>query len=273
MSAMYEINARLPSFEETIALEALFLEKQELALERKRLIEATSELEKIKKNIRASFEKEKEEFSNEKKAFEKEKEEFSNEKKAFENEKDKRLREETECVRKDIYLRKHAERIQKETEKQLVEDDIKVSISGFGRSSHNITTYYGGMAFAYTFNISWTIPINDNFQFTERRDDVHIVGNMCEGKFNFGIYKYQYNPNHPNPWFGNTMYPSLNDNSNIFVQMLISDINYSSVFLQQHPQKDIPKLVAKKIQKELSDLFLKDPQVARFGEPLSKIPF
>lgn len=266
MSAMYEINDRLPSFEETIALEALFLEKQELALERKRLIEATSELEKIKKNIRSSFEKEKE-------AFEKEKEEFFNEKKAFENEKDKRLLSETERIRKDIYLRKHAERIQKETEKQLVEDDIKVSISGFGRSSHNITTYNGGMAVAYTFNISWTIPINDNFQFTERRDDVHIVANMYEGKFSFGIYKYQYNPNHPNPWFGNTVYPSLNDNSNIFVQMLISDINYSSVFLRQHPQKDIPKLVAKKIQKELSDLYLKDPQVARFGESLSKIPF
>jgi hypothetical protein len=54
--------------------------------------------------------------------------------------------------------------------------------------------------------------------------------------------------------------------------MLISDSDYKSVFLQQHPQKDLPKLVAKNIQKELSNLYLKDPQAAAlFGGPLSKL--
>jgi len=55
------MSERLPSYEETVALEALFLEKQELALERKRLIEATAELEKLKKEMEEKIRKEMEE--------------------------------------------------------------------------------------------------------------------------------------------------------------------------------------------------------------------
>lgn len=61
-----------PSYEETVALEALFLEKQELALERKRLIEATAELEKLKKEMEEKMEEEKEKIQKEKEEKEKE---------------------------------------------------------------------------------------------------------------------------------------------------------------------------------------------------------
>lgn len=50
--------SRLPSYDESAALEAIFIEKREIALERQRLIDATKELEKIKEKIRLDMENE-----------------------------------------------------------------------------------------------------------------------------------------------------------------------------------------------------------------------
>jgi hypothetical protein len=191
-----------------VALEALFLEKQELVLERKKLIEATTELEKLKKEMEENIRKEME-----------------------------------ENIRKEMEM--------KESAKKISEDDIKVSISDFKKSQKPLQ--HEGLCFMHTFNISWTIPV-ENFQLTQTRNDVYLLARNYQGVTTFSIYKYDGDVSRgsPNVVYDKKLCP--------FVDFLISHPYYLSPFLQQHPQKDLPKLLANKIKKELSDIYLKHPE-------------
>lgn len=148
MSAMSEMSEhRLPSFEETVVIEALFLEKQELFLERKRLIEAVSELANLRQEMKEMEVKMRQEMEMEAKM--RQEVELEKEKEVLKKELEKSLA--TMCMLR----RKEKEVLKEALKKELEEDEkdyekIEVNIKGGGNRG-NIERYNN---FNISFNIS-----------------------------------------------------------------------------------------------------------------------
>jgi hypothetical protein len=146
MSAMSDMSEhRLPSFEETVVIEALFLEKQELFLERKRLIEAVSELANLRQKMKEMEVKMRQEMEMEAKM----RQEVELEKEVLKKELEKSLA--TMCMLR----RKEKEVLKEALKKELEEDEkdyekIEVNIKGGGNRG-NIERYNN---FNISFNIS-----------------------------------------------------------------------------------------------------------------------